>query len=185
VSTICLSSLSDAEWECLQQHFPSKPSCGGPRTHSLREICNAIFYVLRTSCPWRYLPCNFPPWQTVYYHFRQWCLKGNWHQIYTALRAAERERVGKNAESSAAIIGAQSVKTVEESASISGYDAHKRQGALRGTSSLTRPSLAPTGTGMPHVKGRKRHILVDTLGCRSPSTSPLPMCMTPEELVAS
>jgi len=104
------------------------------------HLDSLLLKYLRTGCPWRYLPCNFPPWQTVYYHFRHWRLKGNWHQIYTALRTAERERVGKNAEPSAAIIYAQSVKTVEESASISGFDAHK------------------------HVEGRKRHILVDTLG---------------------
>ena len=152
MSTTYPSNLSDVEWECLQQHFPSKPPCGRPQTHSLREICNAIFYVLRTGCPWRYLPCNFPPWQTVYYHFRHWRLKGNWHQIYTALRVAERERVGKNAEPSAAIIDSQSVKTVEESANISGFDSHK------------------------HIKGRKRHILVDTLGL------PLSIYVTPADV---
>ena len=152
MSTTYPSNLSDVEWECLQQHFPSKPPCGRPQTHSLREICNAIFYVLRTGCPWRYLPCNFPPWQTVYYHFRHWRLKGNWHQIYTALRVAERERVGKNAEPSAAIMDSQKVKTVEESANISGFDSHK------------------------HIKGRKRHILVDTLGL------PLSIYVTPADV---
>ena len=134
------SNLSDAEWECLQQHLPSNSSRGRPRTHSLREVCDAIFYVLRTGSPWRYLPCNFPPWQAVYYHFRRLRLKGSWHQLYTALRVTERERVGRNAHPSAAIIDAQSVKTVEESVGISSFDAHK------------------------HVKGRKRHLLVDTLG---------------------
>jgi putative transposase len=65
------SDLSDAEWACLQRHFPAAPSRGRPRTHSLRDILDAIFYVLRTGCAWRYLPCNFPPWQTVFYHFRR------------------------------------------------------------------------------------------------------------------
>lgn len=134
------SDLSDGEWKHLQQHLPSEPSRGRPRTYSLREICNAIFYVLRIGCPWRYLPSSLPPWQTVYYHFRCWRLKGSWYRLFTALRVAERERVGRNAEPSAAIMDSQSVKTVEESASISGFDAHK------------------------HVKGRKRHLLVDTLG---------------------
>ncbi|EFH79739.1 IS5 family transposase [Ktedonobacter racemifer] len=133
------SNLSDAEWECLQQHLPSDPSRGRPRTHALRVIFDAIFYVLRTGCAWRYLPCNFPPWQTVFYHFRRLRLKGTWFRLLTTLREAERERVGRNAQPSAAIIDAQSVKTVEESASICGFDAHK------------------------HIKGRKRHILVDTL----------------------
>ena len=103
-------------------------------------MCNAIFYVLRTGCPWRYLPSNFSPWQTVFYHFRRWRLKGTWYRLFPALRAAERERVGKNAEPSAACIDSQSVKTVQESASISGFDTHK------------------------HIKGRKRLLLVDTLG---------------------
>jgi putative transposase len=73
---------------------------------------------------------------------RVWeCNEGNWHQIYVALRVAERERVGRNAQPSAAIMDSQSVKTVEESATISGFDAHK------------------------HIKGCKRHLLVDTLRC--------------------
>jgi transposase len=111
-----------------------------PFSHSLRAIFDAIFYVLRTGCPWRYLPCNFPPWQTVYYHFRRLRLKGTWFRLLTTLREAERERVGRNAHPSAAIMDAQSVKTVEESAGVCGIDAHKC------------------------VKGRKRHLLVDTPG---------------------
>jgi len=96
--------------------------------------------VLRTGCPWRYLPANFPPWQTVFYHFRRLRLKGTWFRLLTALREAERERVGRNAQPSAAIMDTQSVKTVEESAGICGFDALKC------------------------VKGRKRPMLVDTLG---------------------
>jgi len=96
--------------------------------------------VLRTGCAWRYLPSNFPPWQTVFYHYRRFRLDGTWHRLYTALHRAERERVGRHPDPSAAIMDSQSVKTVEESARVRGYDAHKR------------------------VKGRKRHLLVDTLG---------------------
>jgi putative transposase len=134
------SNLSDAQWEALQRHLPLLPRRGRPPTHSLRSIFDAIFYVLRTGCPWRYLPANFPPWQTVCYHLRRLRLKGIWFRLLTALREAERERVGRNRQPSAAIMDAQSIKTVEESAGICGFDAHK------------------------HVKGRKRHILVDTLG---------------------
>jgi putative transposase len=140
MSTSYPSNLSDAEWECLQRHLPPLPKRGRPPTHPLRTIFDAIFYVLRTGCPWRYLPANFPPWQTVFYHFRRLRLKGTWFRLLTTLRETERERQGRNAQPSAAIIDAQSVKTVEESARICGFDAHKC------------------------VKGRKRHILVDTLG---------------------
>ena len=112
--TIYPSDLTDAEWECLQRHLPAAPRRGRPRTHPLRTILNAIFYLLRTGCPWRYLPSNFPPWQTVFYHFRRWHLRGDWYGLFTALRVAERRRVGKDPHPSAAIMDAQSVKTVEE-----------------------------------------------------------------------
>ncbi len=87
-----------------------------------------------------YLPADFPPWQTVFYHVRRFRLKGVWHLSYTDLHRAGRERVGRNPDPSAAIMDSQSVKTVEESACIRGYVAHTC------------------------VKGRKRHLLVDTLG---------------------
>jgi putative transposase len=106
----------------------------------LRRVLDAIFYVVRSGCAWRYLPCNYPPWQTVFYHFRRFRLSGRWHLLYTALHRAERERAGRRPDPSAAIMDSQSVKTVEESAGVCGYDAHKC------------------------VKGRKRHLLVDTLG---------------------
>ena len=134
------SCLSDAEWNHLRRYLPPLSRCGRPRTHPLRHILDAIFYIVRTGCAWRYLPSNFPPWQTVFYHFRRFRLKGIWHRLYTALHHAERERVGRDPDPSAAIMDSQSVKTVEESACIRGFDAHKR------------------------VKGRKRHLLVDTLG---------------------
>ena len=95
---------------------------------------------LCTGCPWRYLPANFPPWQTVFYHFRRLRIKGTWTLLLRALHRAERERQGRHPDPSAESRDSQSVKTVEESSGICGYDAHK------------------------HIKGRKRHILVDTLG---------------------
>jgi putative transposase len=140
MSTTYPSDLSDAEWTHVDRHLPPLSRRGRPRTHSLRRILDAVFYVLRTGCAWRYLPANFPPWQTVFYHFRRFRLQGKWHLLYTALHRAERERVGRHPDPSAAIMDSQSVKTVEESAGIRGYDAHKC------------------------VKGRKRHLLVDTLG---------------------
>lgn len=143
------SSLSDTEWDHLQFHLPPIRTRGRPRSHSLRAVLEAIFYLLRTGCPWRYLPYNFPPWQTVYYHFRRFRLSGTWHLILSALRTAERQRIGRDPQPTAAIVDAQSVKTVEESASTSGYDGHKR------------------------IKGRKRHLLVDSLGL------PLSVAVTP------
>jgi putative transposase len=125
---------------------------GRPRTHPLRRILDAIFYLVRTGCAWRYLPNDFPPWQTVFYHFRRMRLKGTWHRLYSALHRAERERVGRNPDPSAAIVDSQSVKTVEESACTCGYDVHKS------------------------VKGRKRHLLVDTLGL------PMSVSVTPADL---
>jgi putative transposase len=146
------SDLTDAEWECVQGHFPALPRRGRPRSHPLRRILDAIFYVLRTGCPWRYLPADFPPWQAVFYHFRRFRLQGAWHLLYSALHRAERERVGRHPDPSAAIIDSQSVKTVEEAARIRGYDAHKC------------------------VKGRKRHLLVDTLGL------PIAIYVTPADV---
>jgi transposase len=98
------------------------------------------FYLLRTGCPWRYLPCTFPPWQTVYYHCKQFCRTDLWTCLRRALRDAERRRVGKDPDPSAAILDAQSMTAAEESGGNRGFDAHKWS------------------------KGRKRHLLVDTLG---------------------
>ncbi len=134
------TDLSDAEWTCLKTHLPASKLPNRLRAHSLRDVFDAIFYVLRSGCPWRLLPGDFPPWSTVYYHFRRFRLRGFWQRIFAILRAAERKRVGKDPDASAAIVDSQSVKTVEEGAASSGYDAHKK------------------------VKGRKRHLLVDTLG---------------------
>jgi transposase len=149
MSTMYPSDLSDAEWECLQRHLPPTMTRRRRPRHPLRKVFDAIFYLLRTGCPWRYLPRDFPPWQTIYYHFRRFRLSGVWYRIFTTLRAVERQRMGRHPQPTAAIIDAQSVKTVEESAGISGYDAYKR------------------------VKGRKRHLLVDTLGL------PLSIYVTP------
>ncbi len=133
------SDLIDAQWTCLRRHLPLATALR-QRRHSLRSVFDAIFYLLHTGCQWRFLPADFPPWQAVYDYFRRFRLDGLWPGVLAALRRAERLRVGRDSQPSAAIIDAQSVTTVEESALISGYDGHKR------------------------VKGRKRHLLVDTLG---------------------
>ncbi len=134
------TDLSDTEWIHLRSYLPTPKAQGRPRTHSLRDIFDAIFYILKSGCHWRLLPHDFPPWSTVYYHFRKLHLSGAWAFIYRVLHKAERKRVGKNPDPSAAIVDSQSVKTVEKLAAIKGYDLHKKGG------------------------GRKRHLLVDTLG---------------------
>ena len=134
------TDLSDAEWQEIELLIPKpKTNRGRKRKHPLREILDAIFYLLRAGCAWRLLPHDFPPWKTVYHYFRLWRKDGTWEQINTALRIRLREADGREPEPSAAILDSQSVKTTSVKG-IRGYDAGKK------------------------VKGRKRHILVDTLG---------------------
>lgn len=110
------SDLTDAEWQILVPVLPSSsPSGRGrPRTRDLREILNAIFYVLRSGCAWRMLPRDFPPFQTAYYYFRKWRLDGTWDKIHEVLRDRLRAREGREASPSAAILDSQTVKTTEK-----------------------------------------------------------------------
>jgi putative transposase len=95
MSTSYPSELTDAHRECVQRYLPPLSRRGRPRNHSLARILDAIFYVLRTGCPWRYLPSSFPFWQTVVCHFRQFRLKNTLPALYPALHKAEREQVGR------------------------------------------------------------------------------------------
>ena len=133
------SDLSDAEFACLQPWLPPPYPTGRPRVHPQREVLDAIFYVLRTGCQWRFLPGEFPPWSTVYRWFRRWRLEGTWERLHTALREQLRVAVGRDAQPSAAIIDSQSVKTTSVGG-VHGYDGAKK------------------------LSGRKRHLLVDTQG---------------------
>jgi len=85
------TDLTDAEWGCLKLHVSPPNKRGRPKTHSTREILNAIFYVLRSGCPWRLLPRDFPPWESVYWWFRRWRIDGTFEWLNAALR--ERLRV--------------------------------------------------------------------------------------------
>jgi len=136
------SDLKDQEWKWLKPLVPapsSKGMRGRPQEWPLREIVNGILYVLRSGCQWRLLPHDLPPWQTVYYHYRRWQLSGLWEKINTVLRERIRQREGREATPSAGIVDAQSVKTTLVKGQ-RGFDAGKK------------------------VNGRKRHIVVDTLG---------------------
>jgi putative transposase len=105
------TDLSDAEWSCLELHLPATKADGRPRLHHLREILDAIFYVVRSGCAWRLLPHDFPPWKTVYHYFRSWRLDGTWERMHTALRKRVRVRLERDPQPSAAIVDSQSVKT--------------------------------------------------------------------------
>jgi transposase len=132
------SDLTDEQWALVEPLIP-RTRGGRPRATSMRDVLDAIFYVTRTGCPWRYLPKDFPPKSTVWGYFGRWRLDGTLATIHDALRERVRQREGRQETPSAASIDSQSVPATG-GGDERGYDAHKK------------------------VKGRKRHIVVDTLG---------------------
>ena len=108
------SDLSDAQWAILEPLMPAQKPTGPRLRVDRREVVNAIGYVLRTGCQWRYLPEGFPNWNTVYWYFARWRDDGTWEQINDALRRQERVRQGRDPEPSAAALDSQSVKTTEK-----------------------------------------------------------------------
>src|SRR5215470_10646332 len=108
------TDLTEAEWMLLAPLIPGAKPGGRPRTTDMREVVNAIFYVLRGGCQWRMLPQEFPPHQTVYHYFRTWCCAGVWERMHNSLRGDLREAAGRTREPSAGIIDSQTVKTTEK-----------------------------------------------------------------------
>ena len=108
------SDLTDGRWAHLAPLLPPPSRRGRPRATDTRRAVDGILYVLRTGCQWRYLPREYPPWQTVYWYFRRWQHDGTWERINTALRRQVRSAAGRTAEPTAAVLDSQSIKTTEK-----------------------------------------------------------------------
>lgn len=134
------TDLSDDEWDCVRPHLCGPKGRGRPKVHGSRAILDAVFYVLKSGCPWRLLPREYPPWKTVYDWFRKWRIDGTFERLNAELRERLRIRSGRNPRPSAGIADSQSAITTGVGGEQRGYDAGKK------------------------VRGRKRHLLVDTEG---------------------
>jgi putative transposase len=144
------TDLTDAQWEILEPLLP-KPKPRGRRPTDRRLILNALFYFVRAGCAWRLLPREYGPWETVYGYFRRWRCQGLWALIQSILRTFVRRQAGKRSQVTAAILDSQTVRSADHPGA-RGYDAAKK------------------------TKGRKRHLLVDTLGLL------LWVCVTPADV---
>jgi putative transposase len=108
------TDLTDTEWAILEPLIPPEKPGGRPRSVDMREIMNAISYVLRGGISWRMLPHDLPPWKSVYHYFRLWRLDGTWEHINDVLTGKVRQHSGREATPSAGIMDSQSVKTTEK-----------------------------------------------------------------------
>jgi putative transposase len=133
------TELTDMQWNCIKNLIPAAKPGGRPRTLCMRAVINAILYVTVSGCQWRLLPSEYPSWQSVYAYFQRFRDDGTWKRIHETLRTQVRQRAGRHKHPTAGALDSQSVKT-SAGAGIHGYDAGKK------------------------VNGRKRHILVDTMG---------------------
>jgi putative transposase len=133
------TDLTDRQWQYISPLVPAAKPGGRPRTLEMREVINAIFYILVTGCQWRMLPHDYPTWQSSDAYFKQWRDDGTWQRIHDTLRAAVRRQAGRHKHPTAGCLDSQSVTTTQVKG-VRGFDGGKL------------------------VTGRKRHVLVDTLG---------------------
>ncbi len=131
------TDLTDSQWEVIQDILNDQRK----RKYSLRQILNAIFYLMKTGCQWRMIPKDYPPYQSCYYYFQKWTMDGTWEIINKAIVELYRIKNNREASPSVGIIDSQSVKCSEWGVPEKGFDGKKQ------------------------IQGRKRHIVVDTLGC--------------------
>ena len=133
------TDLTDRQWDCISPLIPMAKSGGRPRTLDMRAVINAILYLVVTGCQWRMLPHDYPQWQSVYSYYAKWRDDGTWQRIHDTLRAEVRRQAGRHKHPTAGCLDSQSVKTTQV-AGVRGFDGGKL------------------------ILGRKRHVLVDTLG---------------------
>jgi putative transposase len=133
------SDLTDSQWNLIKELIPPAKFGGRPRTLAMRQVVNAIIYLLVTGIQWRYLPRDYPKWQSAYYYFQPWQGDGTWKLVHDTLHAQVRRADARHKHPTAGCLDSQSVKTTSVGGT-RGFDSGKR------------------------IKGRKRHLLVDTLG---------------------
>jgi len=133
------TDVTDRQWKILRKLLPPTQLRGRKIVYDRRQVINALWYVVRTGCQWRMLPNSFPPWKTVYQIFYRWRMAGHWQRMHDQMVKWVRTKEGRKAAPTAGIIDSQSVKTTEAGGP-KGYDGGKK------------------------INGRKRHLVVDTLG---------------------